>query len=138
MGGVAHPCLPQKMRAVWHYRANVYQGIGSSDDVECKALVKKILNIAKPCNAPDSSEDKATGGRCTFGGAWGGPGLSTRKDQRLLLASFFYLKLREADVLKDGVMQQWTTLREIESAADQACQIKTSADTLLSKIPTTP
>lgn len=117
----AHPCFQAGAHITWHYRGKEYESSGTGNVKQCKALVTQILHAERPCHAQNSSMEEEQK-RCSFAGAWAGPGLRARSGRGWLLASYFFLRLRDAGAIEDGIMQKWMTLQEIERISANACR----------------
>lgn len=118
----AHPCFQAGTHITWQYRGKEYGGSGSGNAKQCQALITQILHTQQPCNVRNSSTEGEEQKRCSFGGVWAGPGLRARSGRGWLLASYFFLRLRDAGAIEDGIMQKWMTLQEIERISADACR----------------
>jgi len=114
------PCLPTGARAVWSYGGQTIEGRGLSHPTVCASLVRRVLSIEASCG----NLTLETGGRCSFAGAWGGPGVFHLSSQRLLLTAYFFDRLRDGNhTLNSGAKQLHVTLQMFELAAEHACSL---------------
>eukprot|EP00929_Paragymnodinium_shiwhaense_P013150 TRINITY_DN121016_c0_g1_i1.p1 TRINITY_DN121016_c0_g1~~TRINITY_DN121016_c0_g1_i1.p1 ORF type:complete len:828 (-),score=103.60 TRINITY_DN121016_c0_g1_i1:7-2490(-) len=114
-----HPCLPFDAEVEWRYSGTFSKWTGSMDGELCRVLVREMLNMGKTCGPRDTPVNKG----CSFDGAWAGPGIFGRPGQRLLLAAYFFDRLRDSASDGDDVVHKHVTLGFLEGLMRGVCAL---------------
>ncbi|CAE8677006.1 unnamed protein product, partial [Polarella glacialis] len=145
-----HPCLPSgadfglPSRPSLKDQPRALTVTGAADADGCAALIAFILHKEMPCDEEASDEASSSSGgaflpsdgartgvstnpgsaraklgSCTFGGAWGGPGSGSK---RIVLASYFYDRMRDAGVIDPAAHSQELRPSDFAREAGRACR----------------